>query len=480
VNSSPPYIDFRRNSKNIPSRLPAIVQNATTRFLALREAAINAYGLEQWQELRQAGHDIRLHTIENLHSYLEQVEQQVQLTGGQVHWARSAEEARQIVLEIAQRRNVKRVVKAKSMATEEIGLAADLQRTGISVLETDLGEFIVQLAGDKPSHITGPALHLAKEDIARLFCDKLGVDAPPDAEELSRIAAAHLRQEFLAADMGISGGNFLVADTGTLVLLTNEGNGRLCTTLPPVFVAVVGIEKVIPNLQSLAILLTLLPRNATGQQMTSYVSLLPGLKQGTPEDRLREFHLVLLDNGRSEILRDKILRETLLCIRCGACLNICPVYNNVGGHAYGWTYSGPIGAILTPQLLGLEVARALPFASTLCGACNNICPVKVPITEILLRLRQVAMEKGTGGRWDQRMMLRSGSHITAHAMGSALLYEWGAQALRVIQIPFRRNGWLWKLPPPLNRWTNTRPMPAFGAVFRKWWRRTHKRTDLGG
>ena len=470
MKTSPGKIHFRRNTQNIPARIPGAVQSATKRFLALRDAAVNEYGAEHWQELRQIGHDLRLHTLEHLDTYLEVLEKNVESAGGQVQWARTAEEARNIVREIAQRRNVRRVVKAKSMATEEIGLNKDLQSAGISVLETDLGEFIVQLAGDSPSHITGPALHLRKEDIAELFHARLGVVAPPDAEQLSRIAAARLRHEFLVADMGISGGNFLVADTGTLVLVTNEGNGRMCATLPPVYVAVVGIEKIIPDWQSLAVMLTLLPRNATGQKMTAYISLIGGVNAASTEDGATEFHLVLLDNGRSEILRHRILRETLLCIRCGACLNICPVYNNVGGHVYGWVYSGPIGAILTPQLLGLRKAGELPFASTLCGACNDICPVKIPITEILLCLRQRALESATGAIGSQQTMLRLGAQATALALASSRLYGWGAQALRVIQLPFLRNGWLPRLPPPLNRWTNSRPLPAFRTDFRKWWR----------
>jgi len=466
----PGRVDFRRNTQCVAPQMACAVQQATTRFLALRDTAVSEFGADRWQELRQVGHDLRLHAIENLDGYLELLEDQVTRAGGQVHWAPTAACARQIVLDIARRHQVKRVVKVKSMATEEIGLALALESAGLSVFETDLGEYIVQLAGEAPSHITGPALHMTKEDIAELFRSKLGASAPADAQLLTRIAADRLRGEFLAADMGISGGNFLVPDTGTLVLVTNEGNGRMCTTLPRVFVAVVGIDKVIPDWESLAVMLTLLPRNATGQKMTAYVSFITGLKPVEGTEGPAEFHLILLDNGRSQMLRDKTLRETLLCIRCGACLNVCPVYNTVGGHAYGWCYSGPIGAILSPQLLGLHAAGDLPFASTLCGACNDICPVKVPITDILLEMRQRVLHEPTARQERSKSTLRAAARVAALVFGSPRLYRWSAEALCLLQAPFRRGGWLHRLPPPLNRWTMARPLPAFRTDFFRWWR----------
>ncbi len=468
----PSRIDFRSNAQHVPPHMPLSVQKATTKFLGTRASVVNLVGDEQWQTLRQAGHDLRLHTITHLDYYLEMLEENVTKAGGHVHWARDAEEARRIVLEIARRasRNVKRAVKVKSMATEEIGLNHFLIDAGIQTLETDLGEFIVQLAGVGPSHIIAPAVHLTKEGIAALFREKLGVDAPTDPIQLAAIARAKLREEFLAADMGISGANFLVAETGTLVIVSNEGNGRMCTTLPPLHVAVVGIDKVVPDMESLNVLLKLLSRSATGQKMSAYTSFITGPRRTEAENGPQEFHLILLDNGRTRILQDEIARETLLCIRCGVCLNVCPVYNNVGGHAYGWAYSGPIGAILVPQLLGTEVAGDLPFASSLCGACAEYCPVKIPIPEILLRLRHRVVEGDPVGGPSASPVLRAAAEVGSWTLGLPWLYELGTQLLKVVQAPLRKDGWLPHLPPPLNRWTMSRPLPAFGADFRDWWR----------
>jgi L-lactate dehydrogenase complex protein LldF len=284
---------------------------------------------------------------------------------------------------------------------------------------------------------------------------------------LTEFARRKLRDEFLAADMGISGANFLVAETGTVVTATNEGNGRMCTSLPRVHVAIASIEKVIPDWESLAVMLKLLARSATGQKITSYSTLITGTWEGGPQ----EFHLVLLDNGRTRILADPLARETLLCIRCGACLNACPVYQNVGGYAYGWLYSGPIGAILSPQLLGTERAAALPFASSLCGACVEVCPVKIPITEILLYLRHRVIEGDRFGGPDVPATLRPAVGLGEVALDTPWLYEFGTQLLKVAQAPLRRGDWLPSLPPPVDRWTMTRPFPAFGADFRRWWRK---------
>ncbi len=446
------------------------MQKATTRFLGTRAAVIDVLGEARWQELRQAGHDIKQHTMDHLDYYLELLERRVTEAGGHVHWAVDAEQARAIVLQIARDHGVKRVVKVKSMVTEEIELNRALIGAGIETLETDLGEFIVQLKGVGPSHILTPALHLRKEEIAALFSEKLGVDAPADPEALTAIARGRLRAAFLAADMGISGANFMVAETGTLVTVTNEGNGRMCTTLPPLHVAVVGIEKTVPDLESLNVLLKLLPRSGTGQKMSSYTQFITGPAPTAEEGGPTEFHLVLLDNGRTRVLRDPVTRETLFCIRCGACLNVCPVYNHVGGYAYGATYSGPIGAILEPQRLGVAAAGGLPFASSLCGACAETCPVKIPIPEILIHLRRRVVEGDAVDGPSAPPALAAAAGAAGFALGSPRLYEAGTQALRAAQRPLVRDGWLPSLPPPVNRWTMARPFPAFDGWFRGYWR----------
>ena len=476
MNHLPTSIDFRTNSQHVPPQMPGAVQKATAKFLGNRAALVDALGNEFWQALRQAGHDLRLHAITHLDQYLEQAEREVIKAGGHVHWARDAEEARRIILDISRQHQVKLAVKSKSMATEEIGLNHGLEAAGIRVVETDLGEYIVELAGVGPAHIVVPAFYMSKEEIAALFREKLGVDAPAEAEKLTQIARTKLREEFLAADLGISGGNFLVAETGTIVTVTNEGNGRMCTTVPPVHVAVVGIDKVVPDWDSLTVLLKLLARSATGQKLSCYTQFISGPPRTEAETGPKEFHLILLDNGRSRILQTPECRETLLCIRCGACLNICPVYNSVGGYTYGYPISGPTGAIFASQILGTKAAGGLPFASTLCGACNDICPVKIPITEILLHLRHRVVEGDEVETPAGPYHLRLGAQVGSLALRTPWLYRMGSQILKRIQAPFVRDGWMARLPAPLNRWTTSRPFPAFAADFRQWWRGRSGRT----
>jgi L-lactate dehydrogenase complex protein LldF len=477
MSETPTYIGFEEYSEHVPPGIPLAVQQATDRFVGGRAARVAE--LPEWEQLRQIGSDIRLHTIENMDAYLTRLEEQVRAAGGHVHWAETAEEANRIVLQIAKDHDVKTAVKSKSMATEEIGLNHALAQVGIQAIETDLGEYIIQLAGTGPSHIIAPAVHLKKEEIAALFSDKLDIHAPTDPIELARIAREVLRGKFLAAEMGISGGNFLVAETGTLVLVTNEGNGRMCTTMPDVHVAVVGIDKVIPDWESLTVFLKLLARSATGQKLSTYTQFITGPRHAEGEFGPKEFHLVLLDNGRSNVLRDPVGREVFKCIRCGACANVCPVYKNVGGFAYGWFISGPIGAILSPQMLGTKAARELPYASTLCGACADVCPVKIPIPTILRHLRRRVAQ---GDEFAEPVLpppIRATAKLAALALAQNWIYRLGTRLLPTLMSVFKRGDWVPRAPYPLSRWTKARPLPPFTAGFRSWWknRRSMTRKD---
>jgi len=341
--------------------------------------------------LRDLGAAIRRHALANLPNLLERLESKLTANGIRVHWAETPADANAIVLDIARRHDAQRMVKGKSMVSEEIGLNHALEAAGIEALETDMGEYIVQLAGEAPSHIIMPAIHKTKQQIAELFAEKVpGVAYTENVDELIRIGREVLRKKFAAADIGLSGVNFAVAETGTLFLVENEGNGRMCTTVPKVHVAITGIEKVVAKLEHVAVLNTLLPRSATGQAVETYQNFISGPRKADELDGPDEVHLILLDNGRTQAYADVQLRQTLQCIRCGACMNHCPVYARIGGHAYGTTYPGPIGAILSPHLLGLGDTHALATASTLCGACVEVCPVKIPITDILIRLRSEA------------------------------------------------------------------------------------------
>jgi len=472
MSRAPERINFESYTDAIPKKIANSVGAAANRVLTNRGIRINE--LDDWEGMRQAASDLRLHTLQNLDHYLTMVGERVKAAGGHVHWANDAEEARQIVLKIASDHGVKTAVKVKSMATEEIALNDALQAAGIRALETDLGEFIIQLAGTGPSHIIIPAIHLKKEEIAALFHDKLGVDAPAEAVALTAIAREQLRKEFLSADMGISGANFMIAETGTLVIVTNEGNGRFCTTLPELHVAVVGIDKVIPDWESAGLLLRMLARSATGQKITAYNTFITGPRQADGEYGAKEFHLVMLDNGRSRILADPVGRETLKCIRCGCCLNACPIYKNVGGFAYGWFISGPIGAIFTPQILGTKAAAELPFASSLCGACVDVCPVKVPITQILLHLRRRIADGDDFAKPVVGRSVRAAVSFGQSAFGWGWLYRFGTSILPWVTAPFTQRGWIERLPAPFNRWTKVRPLPAFIGGFRGWWRQRSK------
>ncbi len=368
--------------------------------------------IDDFEALRDTGAAIREQALADLDVYLERFESRVVDAGGRVHWARNADEVNQQVVEIARRHDVRLVAKSKSMVTEECAVNEALEAAGIRVLETDLGEYILQLAHEPPSHIVAPVVHKSREEIADLFRLHHGTPRKTDIGDLCREARETLRPGFLDADMGISGANFLVAETGSAVILTNEGNGRLVTTLPRVHVAITGVEKVVPTLADLAVLLRLLPRSATGQTITNYVSLLTGPRAANEHDGPEHFHVILVDNGRTSLLAGK-LRPMLRCIRCGACMNHCPVYQSVGGHTYGWVYPGPMGAVLTPAFAGLEHARDLPDASTLCGACAVVCPVKIPLPDLMRTLREQSFDERLRPL-GERLALRLWAWAAAH------------------------------------------------------------------
>jgi L-lactate dehydrogenase complex protein LldF len=372
-------------------QLQRALATGTGKALRARQSAVDDVG-PQWELLRRRAREIKEHAINHLDYYLEEFARSVERAGGQVYWAKDAQDANRYITGLARVRGISLVVKGKSMMTEEIELNRALMAAGLEVVETDLGEYIVQLAGERPSHINMPAIHKTRVEIADLLADKLRVKRPEDIEQITALARRTLRQKFAQANIGITGVNFAVAETGTIVLVENEGNIRLSTSLPRLHVALLGIEKVIPRLEDVEIFLRLLSRSASGQKLTSYVSFLTGAKGLPQEEGPEELHVVLLDNGRSRILANPLLRQSLYCIRCGACLNTCPVYQKIGGHAYGWTYPGPIGAVLTPQLEGRARGAELPFASSLCGACREICPLNIDIPQMLTHLRSEIKE----------------------------------------------------------------------------------------
>lgn len=356
----------------------------------------DSFGDWDLEALRELGANIRRRALAKLPDLLEQLEASCEANGIRVHWAEDGEQACRIVREICQSHGARSVIKGKSMVSEEMHLNAHLEEAGIEALESDLGEYLVQLNEQTPSHIIMPAIHLNTDEIAEILHDKTGTERTRDVDTLTAAARQQLRERFMAADVGVSGVNFAVAETGTLCLVENEGNGRMTTTVPPVHVAVTGIEKVVEHLRDVPPLHALLTRSATGQHVTTYFNMVSGPRKPEEHDGPREVHLVLVDSGRSRIYQDDELLDTLRCIRCGACMNHCPVYTRVGGHTYGTTYPGPIGSILSPHLMGLDETKDLPTASSLCGACGEVCPVKIPIPDLLVRLRRESVGQGRG------------------------------------------------------------------------------------
>ncbi|MGO9056699.1 MAG: LutB/LldF family L-lactate oxidation iron-sulfur protein [Candidatus Binataceae bacterium] len=442
------------------SELNRKLENASARHfehLAVAKSEFPPYETE-----RDVARRIKEESIDRLDQLLVQLKDKLEARGVKVFFAEDAAQARDYILKVARDAGVTRVVKGKSMTTEEIALNPALEAAGIEAVETDLGEYIVQLRHEPPSHIITPAIHLSKEEIGQLFAEKLDVEYTNDPPALTAVARERLRDKFLSAGMGITGVNFAVAETGTLVVVENEGNGRFCTTVPEIFIAVMGLEKVIPRFEDLSHFLEILARTATGQRLTAYTSFLNGPRSAADPDGPREMHLVILDNGRTRMLADPVLREALYCLRCGACLNACPVYRHIGGHAYKSAYPGPIGAIVSPTLFGTGASGHLPFASTLCGACKDVCPVKIDIPRILLHLRwKISEGGGEKVAWPQG---------PARVRAAAGWFALGARYPGMMRIagrvgafllkPFAQDGYLRSMPGPFGAWTRVRDFPV--------------------
>ncbi len=435
---------------------------ATTRFIGLRREAFA--GFPEGEALRDRARAIKEATLQRLDHYLEQLVDNVERLGGRVHYATTAAEARDIIVDIARRSGARLAVKSKSMATEEIELNEALAHAGITPVETDLGEYIIQLAHERPSHIIAPAIHKTKGQVAELFARELGRPVAADPEILTRVAREELRDKFLRADIGITGANFAVAETGTVVLVTNEGNGRMATSLPRVHVAVMGVEKVVPSMTDLVVFLAILAKSATGQKLSVYTTLVQGPRRAGELEGPEEFHLVLLDNGRIAQLAGP-LREALYCLRCGACLNVCPVYRRIGGHAYGYTYPGPIGILLTAMLHGQPSVTELAHASSLCGACAEACPVRIDIPRMLVELRRGGVETAAAPA-AERAVFRAFAWLLRHPV----LFRLAARLGRGLQRPFVREGRLRRLPLFFEPWTRTRDLPAVASrTFSERW-----------
>lgn len=452
------------------SQLRKNVRHATDVIQTKRARVVGE--MPDWQALRESGRQIRSHTMANLDFYLEEFERNCTRAGGVVHWARDAEEARQIIVGLVKESGSDEVIKIKSMTTEEIHLNPALEAAGIHPYETDLAELIIQLGEDQPSHIVVPALHKNRQQIREIFQRKMNLPGLGERpQDLADAARMFLREKFLRVKTGLSGANFLIAETGGVCIIESEGNGRMCLTLPETLITVAGIDKVLPRYQDLEVVLQLVPRSATGERMNPYNSIWTGVNAG---DGPRRFHVVLMDNARTEILADEEARQTLNCVRCGACQNACPVYRQTGGHAYGSVYAGPIGAILTPQLLEMHHAQSLPYASSLCGACYEVCPVKINIPEVLIHLRnKVVEQKGL-----------SAEALAMKMMGVVFMSERrfrAAQRLgRMAEKPLVRKdgqgvGWISWLPGMLGGWTQVRDLEEMPKeTFRDWWEKRGK------
>lgn len=465
--SHPPHQAFHDRAQEAIDNpiLRNALREAQGKFREAKETAGNELGnLEEWRTRASA---IRSHTIEYLDYYLDQFSAKVMENGGKVFFADTDTEAAQYILDIAQEKKANTVIKSKSMVSEELHLNQRLEEIGVEAIESDLGEFIIQLAKETPSHIIMPAIHKNKKQIAELLSQVAGEELPEDVKVLTQFARKQLREKFLHADIGVTGCNFAVAESGTMVLVSNEGNARLTTTLPKTHVVMMGMERIVPSWENLDSVLSLLPRVAAGQKITSYVTAINGSKKEEDIDGPEEFHVVIVDNGRSNALGTEY-QEILNCIRCGACLNVCPVYRHIGGHAYGGVYPGPIGAVLTPILDGFDGWEELPFASSLCGACTEACPVKIPLHDMLVDLRADEVE-GKRGSFMERLAFRG----FGTAMKNPILYQLGIKMSKHLLSPYMdEDGYIKKASGLLKNWTESRDLPSPAKEsFREWWKR---------
>ena len=448
------------------------VQHATDVIQTKRARVVSE--MPDWQQLREAGKQIRQHTMQYLDFYLQEFETNCTRAGGVVHWAEDANEAREIVLRLAKASGSNEVIKIKSMTTEEISLNTALEEQGIHPFETDLAELIIQLGHDLPSHIVVPALHKNRWQIREIFQREMHLaDLGDRPEDLADAARIFLREKFLRVKTGVSGANFLIAETGGVCIVESEGNGRMCLTLPETLITIAGIDKVLPRYQDLEVMLQLLPRSATGERMNPYNSIWTGIHPG---DGPKTFHVILMDNARTEILADNESRQTLHCIRCAACQNACPVYKQTGGHAYGSVYAGPIGAILTPQLQEMHHAQSLPYASSLCGACYEVCPVKINIPEVLIHLRNKVVEQNTAGisgAFDlEALAMKTMAAIFQDERRFRAAQRFGRAAEALLP---SKNGWISWLPGMLGGWTQARDLQKMPKqTFRDWWGKREK------
>jgi len=461
--------DFPTAAKDLlqDSQTRKNVQHATNVIQGKRNTVVAE--LPDWEDLREAGSQVRAHALRHLDYYLTQFEENCTRAGGHVHWASDAAEANRIILGLVQKHQATEVIKIKTMTSEEVGLNAHLEANGIRPIETDLAELIIQMGKDRPSHFVAPALHVNRQQVRAMFQREMNLpDLGDEPEDLATAARNYLREKFLRIKVAISGGNFLIADSGGICITESEGNGRMCLTLPDVLISIVGIEKVIPSYRDLEIFLQTLPRSATGERMNPYNSTWCGVHPG---DGPQEFHVVLLDNGRSPILADKEASQTLKCIRCAACLNACPVYHQTGGHAYESVYAGPIGAILTPQLQSMKEGRSLPYASSLCGACYEVCPVKINIPEVLIHLRGKVVREDQATLGGKLSLWNIGMQAAAFLFkdsGRLAMAEHMGQIGQKVLVS--KNGFIEWMPLMLSGWTQTRDLKAMPAQsFRDWW-----------